>query len=84
MVTHHGRPLPDGGNMKTKMKLELDPYLDEYLGWSFDLQITWAIGKICLGIGRGDVRSAVWEIIDRERRSTYRRIAKEAYYGKKS
>lgn len=67
-----------------KTKLELDPYLDEYLGWSFDLQITWAIGKICFGIGRGDVRTAVWEVIDRERRSTYRRIEKEKYHDKKS
>lgn len=66
--------------MTTKKKLELDPYLDEYLGWSFDLQITWAIGRICFGIGKGDVRTAVWEIIDRERRATYRRVAKEAYF----
>ena len=59
--------------MAKKIAIEPDPYVDDYLDWSFETQISWAIGVICLAIGKGDVRHGVWQIIDRERRSCYRR-----------
>ena len=67
------RPVYLAGVNMTKKKIEADPYVDEYLDWTFEHQISWAIGIICLGIGKGDVRHAVWQVIDRERRSCYRR-----------